>query len=276
MSEEWNGDGYIEWTEGDTAYLSVVFSWHLDRAWQRAVWYRALGYRVRAGGPAIDINTEALADVAEVGGEVDALPRHNPKATFTTRGCIRRCPFCAVPRIEGEFRELDNWPIRPTICDNNFLASSRTHFDDAIDKLNPLNNVDFNQGLDSRLLTDYHAERLAELNLRVARLAWDDTAYEAQFMSAYERLRKAGIPASIIRVYVLIGFNDTPEDALYRLQTVKNLGSWPNPMRYQPLDVRRRNGYVAPEWTERQLRDYMRYWSRLRWLEHIPFEEYRG
>lgn len=276
MKKAWNGDGYIEWAEEGTAYLSVVFSWHLDRAWQRAVWYRALGYRVRAGGPAIDINPEALADVAEVGGEVDALPRHNPKATFTTRGCIRHCPFCAVPSVEGEFRELDNWPIRPTICDNNFLASSRTHFDDAIDKLKPLNNVDFNQGLDSRLLTDYHATRLAELDLYVARLAWDDTAYEAQFMRAYERLRKAGIPASIIRVYVLIGFNDTPEDALYRLQTIKGLGSWPNPMRYQPLGVRKRNGYVAPEWTERQLRDYMRYWSRLRWLEHIPFEEYRG
>lgn len=274
MRKEWGGDGYVEWEEEDTAYLSVVFSWQLSRAFQRAIWYRAMGYHVRAGGPAVDLNPSALADVAEVGGEIDALPRHNPKATFTTRGCIRRCEFCAVPKIEGEFRELDDWPVRPTVCDNNFLASSKPHFDSVIDKLKPLSDIDFNQGLDSRLLTAYHARRLTELKLRVVRLAWDDTAYEGQFMRAYETLRGAGIPASIIRVYVLIGFNDTPEDALYRLQTIKDLGAWPNPMRYQPLNVSTRNGYVAATWTERQLRDYMRYWSRQRWLAAVPFEEY--
>jgi len=37
---------------------------------------------------------------------VDVLRLHNPDATFTTRGCPRACPFCAVPRIEGKFREL--------------------------------------------------------------------------------------------------------------------------------------------------------------------------
>lgn len=45
---------------------------------------------MRAGGPAVSLMPEMLADVAELGGEVDALPRHNPMATFTTRGCVRQ------------------------------------------------------------------------------------------------------------------------------------------------------------------------------------------
>ena len=270
----WCGDGYAEWIDGDTAYLSVVFSWNLERAYQRAVWLKAFGYRVRAGGPAVALNPAILADVAEIGGNVNALPHHNPNATFTTRGCVRHCPFCAVPRIEGELVELTDWEPRPIVCDNNLLAASVAHFDRVIDRLKPLAGVDFNQGLDSRLLTRHHAERLAELDLYTTRLAWDTTAYERQFLVAYQTLRDAGISARKIRVYVLIGFNDTPEDALYRLETVWALGSFPNPMRYQPLDSHRRNEYIAPAWTDQELKRYMRYWSRLHWLGHVPFAEY--
>lgn len=271
----WQHGGLAEWTDGDkTAHLSVVFSWNLQAAYQRAVWWRSLGYTVRAGGPAVTLNPGYLAGVAELGGAVDALPYHNPDATFTSRGCIRRCSFCAVPRIEGDLIELDDWPVRPIICDNNLLATSRTHFDRVIDRLKGVKGVDFNQGLDARLLTAHHASRLAELDLYAVRLAWDDTRTERQFMAAYHTLTDAGIPPRMIRVYVLIGYNDTPDDAMYRLQTVKDLGSRPNPMRYQPLDANKRNEYVGPGWTELELKRFTRYWSRLRWLEHVPFEEY--
>ena len=271
---KWDGGGYAEWTEKKDAFISVVFSWQLDSAYQRAVWLRSSGYRVQAGGPAVALNPGAISDVAEVGGTVDALPHHNPDATFTTRGCIRHCPFCAVPIIEGDLVELTDWEPRPIVCDNNLLAASEAHFDRVIDRLKPLSGIDFNQGLDSRLLTKRHAERLTELNLSTVRLAWDNTAYEHQFITAYKVLRDAGIPARMIRVYVLIGFDDTPEDALYRLETIRGLGSWPNPMRYQPLDTKRRNDYVSPSWTDAHLKKYMRYWSRLAWFGHIPFSEY--
>ena len=268
--------GIVEWTEGKVAFLSVVFSWQLQEAYQRAVWLRQQGYYVRAGGPAVDLNPDAMRGVAVTIGAVDALPRHNPDATFTSRGCPRRCPFCAVPIIEGSLVELDDWEPKPVVCDNNLLACSRHHFDTVIDRLKPVPRVDFNQGLDARLLTDYHADRLAELDTRVVRLAWDATRDEGKFLAAFHRLRKAGFSANVIRVYVLIGFDDTPEDALYRLETIRSLGMWPNPMRYQPLDAQVRDAYVAPGWTDRELRRYCRYWSRLRWLGGIPFEEFRG
>lgn len=279
----WSG-GLAEWTDGETAYLSVAFSWRLRAARERALWYHCRGYRVRAGGPAVILNPDVLADVAEIGGEVDALPHHNPLATFTTRGCPNRCPFCAVPIIEGTFRELADWPVRPVICDNNLLASSETHFNRVIDRLLEarVRGVDFNQGLDIRLLTEHHAARLAELyrsgQMPFVRLAWDDVRLESHFLRAHRRLVEAGIPARAIRVYCLIGFNDTPDDARYRLEKIYHtLGSVPYPMRYQPLNAMRRNEYVANGWTKEELTRFTRYWSRLFFWERVgvSFDEYQ-
>jgi len=269
---EWHGT-FAEWTEGDTAFLSVPFTWNLQDAHQRAAWLRQQGYRVRAGGPAVSLMPHAMADVAELGGEVDALPHHNPRATFTSRGCIRQCSFCAVPKIEGGLRELAEWEPRPVVCDNNLLACSLVHFNQVIDRLKPLSGIDFNQGLDARLLTKYHAERLAELDCTV-RLAWDHIDTGNAFMAAYEWLRKAGIPKRRIRVYVLIGYQDTPDDAWFRLRTVWNLGVMPNPMRYNPLDALVRDAYVGEAWSDRLLRAYMRYWANLVHTAGVPFSEW--
>lgn len=259
-------NGTAEWTEGQTAYISVPFTWDLQKAYMRRAWLEAEGYTVKMGGPAVRLITGQS-------GDIDALPHHNPDATFTSRGCIRRCSFCAVPKIEGDLRELPTWEPRPIVCDNNLLACSVAHFDKVVDSLKPLKGIDFNQGLDARLLSKHHADRLAELDCTV-RLAWDNTQTGNQFMAAYERIRKAQIPKSRIQVYVLIGFNDTPDDALFRLRTLWNMGVKPNPMRYQPLGALKRNSYVAPAWTEGELLRYMKYWSRLAWYGGIPFDEW--
>ena len=276
--------GLVEWWVEDTVFLSVVFSWQLQKAYQRAVWYKSAGYHVRTGGPAVTLNPEFMADVAQIGGDVPALHRHNPDATFTSRGCVNRCAFCAVPTLEGALVELEDWPVRPIICDNNLTACGVTHFDRVIDRLleHNVKGVDFNQGLDARLLTEHHAARIAELHraglLAVARLAWDHSSLETQFRRAHGILSNAGIPADKIRVYCLIGFDDTPEDALYRLETVRSLGSLPNLMRDQPLGSTRRNEYVGQHWTNRSLTRYMRYWSRLQFWQrvNISFDEFEN
>ena len=266
----------IDWIEDGTAFVSVPFTWDLPETWSRCVFLKALGYAVRAGGPAVNLMSDYLADVAEIGGEVDALSHHNPNAVFTSRGCPNRCEFCAVPIIEGDLREMGSWEPKPIVCDNNLLACSRTHVNKVLDSLKGVEGVDFNQGLDARLLTKYHADRLAELDLKHVRLAWDHTGLESQVMSAIQILKNAGIPHSKMRIYVLFGFRDTPEDARYRFEILQKMRIWPAAQRYQPLDALVKNDYVneAAGWTEHELKRFSRYWNRQHWLAGVPFDEY--
>ena len=305
----WTGNGLVEWTEGNTAFLSVVFTWKLYAAWRRAKRLAGQGYAVRVGGPAVALMPEYLSDVAQVGGDLpDVVARHNPNATFTTRGCLRRCAFCAVPRVEGDFRELEDWVPRPIVCDNNLLASSREHFNRVIDCLKEMqardggdqgqtgfghqappggtgqvdsslvvrrsSAVDFNQGLDIRLLKPDHVERLRELDLLCLRFSWDHIKEERAFLRAFDLVTKSGFAARRVRVYVLIGYDDTPADALYRLRSVWGLGAWPFPMRYEPLNAHAKRRYVGPGWSDAELQRYVRYWSNLNYLGSIPFEEF--
>lgn len=281
MSKKWPSEGIAEWNDGANWYISVTFSWNIEEARRKALAAAMFGYHVIVGGPAVMLNPGQFVDVAEIGDHYpDAIRYHNPSATFTSRGCIRRCKFCAVPKLEGTLVELDDWPLRCIICDNNLLACSVAHFDRVIDRLleSELTGVDFNQGLDSRLLTDHHVARLVELHkekkLAWARLAWDSLDYERPFMVAYERLRKAGMPKNKISVYVLIGFTDVPKDALYRLDRLREMGVKTFPMRYQPLDARKKNEYIAPNWTDRDLKDIMRLYSNDQHFRQMPLSDY--
>jgi hypothetical protein len=269
--------GIAEWVEGDTAFISAVFSWNAQKAYMRCVYLREMGYKVRAGGQSVYMNPAMFSEF-DTSGSVNALLHHNPDAVFTSRGCIRNCSFCLVPKLEGCLKELDNWDAKPIICDNNLLATSQEHFDKVIDQLleRHLAGIDFNQGLDARILTDHHAERFAELPKdTIIRLAWDNIETETLYISAFNRLKQAGIKPQQIRTYVLIGYKDTPEDSLHRLETVRALGALPNPMRYQPLDALRRNSFVGEHWSNDLLTRYMRYWSNLKITGGFSFDEYR-
>lgn len=257
--------GIAQWVIKDTLYLSVVFTWDIPKAERIAA---ASKKKAVIGGPAAKL----------LGMEYKELPYsplayHNPLATFTSRGCPNRCGFCAVPTIEGDLRELVDWEPCPIICDNNLLACSRKHFDRVVDRLKAMPFVDFNQGLEAELFTDYHASRMAELRSVKVRFAFDHVNDETVVMDAIGRARNHGLKD--IGVYVLIGFKDTPDDAKYRLELIKSAGLSPNPMRFQPLDAVKKNSYVGKNWTEVQLANMMKYYSRLSWFEHIPFEGFQ-
>lgn len=273
MTAGWRKD-IASWRIGKHLYLSVPFTWLLPQAHKVAEAYTT--GPVHAGGPAVSLMPDYLADVAEVGGvsPIPPLSVHNPLATFTTRGCPNACKFCAVPRIEGDLVELAEWEPRPLVCDNNLLAASKRHFDRVIDRLKSLPFVDFNQGLDCRLFRPHHARRLGELKEAKIRFAFDSLEQESRLKGALDLARLHGLKD--FGVYVLIGFGDTQEEALYRLEKVREWGVRPNPMRYQPLDCIKKNSHPLPTgWTEYEMLRTMQYFGRLRWLEHIPFSEYQ-
>ena len=88
-------------------------------------------------------------------------------------------------------------------------------------------------------------------------------------------LRDAGFPKAKIGVYVLFNSGDTPEDAMYRCETLKSLGILPNVQRYQPLDCLKKNTHISPNWNKNILADFTQYWSKQIYLRAIPFSEYK-
>lgn len=274
------GKSIVQYREGRGIYISVVFTWHLPLARKLCTWYKEAKVKenVVVGGPAVDLMPHYLADVAyyEKGLQIPCLTRHNPDATFTTRGCIRKCAFCAVPKIEGDLWELKDWIPAPIVCDNNLLAASQKHFDTVIDRLKGFKGVDFNQGLDARLLTAHHIERLQELWLPHLRFAFDHVSSEAVVMDSIDRVLAAGFAKCRISVYVLFGFDDTPEDALYRANAIKAKGIKPFLQRYQPLDALVKDSYIGKGWTGPEMHRFQRYWCRQNWLSKIPYAEFVG
>lgn len=217
-------------------------------------------------------------EVEAIEPETPPLKRANPEASRTTWGCPNRCPFCGVRRIEGEFREIEDFEPAPILCDSNFLACSDRHFDNVIDRLKQCDfgEVDFNQALEAKLLTKRRAERLAEIKI-APRFAWDRHDEEQHVFDALSMMGRVGVPKYRMKaVLCLVGFNEQPEEALYRMETLRSRGYLGFAMRYQPLNAKKRNDYWPPQWGKQELKDFCRYWNRQSWLGGISYEEYRA
>lgn len=243
MNIEWPKK-YISWIDKKILYISAPFTWELPKIRRLLIqksfnWEKAI-----VGGPAIYLMPKYLEGIKNVvikNNYEGVLQRINPMATKTTIGCVRRCGFCGVWRFEGKFKELNNWPDLPIICDNNLLASSRKHFDKVIDRLLLWDFSDFNQGIDTRLLTNYHAKRFSELKNTIIRLALDDFSYKDQWQKAHQKLRKVGLPNTSIRSYALIGFDSGPEEAWQRCEWITKQRVLVLPQWYHSLNQLKKN-----------------------------------
>jgi hypothetical protein len=267
-------NGLAEWTEGDTAYLSVAFTWRLDDAYMRACWYRAQGYRVRAGGPGIFTRKHYLADVAELGGEIpDALVHHNPMATIASRGCPVGCWFCIVPKMEGrDFTLLPDFPVRPVLCDNNLSALTPEYQDHIIGRYVaegvPL--IDANSGFEPRTFDGEVFARWSKINRGPWRFAYDDAGDRPHVERVMRML--AHVAPRKKQVYTLIG-NEPFEACMQRIEEVIGWGGEPYAQAYIKLNALHYRPHVRFDWTEQQLRRVRR-WVNGRFWRYTAFSHY--
>ena len=269
-----------EWTEGDSAYISAVFTWQLPKVWQRAAWLAQTGYAVNVGGPALYVQTsvkQALQSFAQVGGDLDdAVSIHNPNATFASRGCPVGCSFCIVPSMEGlEFTLIDDFPVRPVLCDNN-LSALPDDFQEHIvkryqDTGTPLLNA--NSGFEPRTFDEAVFERWKPVNRGPWRFALDDQGDVPHVARVLEMLKD--VPAYRKRVYVLIG-NEPVASCMERIQMVIDGGAEPFVQPEMKLNALVKKPWVKRrlDWNRQLLTDVAR-WAN-RWIyRQVDFPDYQ-
>jgi len=262
--------------EPSRIYVTSLYTWSWRPVWEAVRYYKArfpraevwLGgiyaslMREHAALSGADVVWEGIFPEAEdLMPAYDLVPDWRATILFASRGCIRRCPFCAVPRIEGPLGHI-KYSVRGLIYpghtkviffDNNILASPgwRNIFEELVELGL---KVDFNQGLDARLMDDDVAELLSRMHIEpLIRLAYDTRGMRRPVGRAVNMLREHGIRGRRIMVYVLYNFRDDPEDFLERVRDVLEWGAVAYPMHYEPLDALEKNRYIAPGWTREEL-----------------------
>lgn len=166
---------------------------------------------------------------------------------FTTRGCIRKCKFCIVPEKEGLVNKVADiyefWKGQKfmMLLDNNLTANNE-YFETTIKQLiQGKIKVDFNQGLDIRLIDDDKAKLLSKVKLwKQIHFAFDNVKTESQVRKGIETLTKHMSPSRIM-FYVLIGFDSTHEEDLYRVELLRSLNIDPFVMPYNKSDPYQKN-----------------------------------
>ncbi|TFH06227.1 MAG: hypothetical protein E4H14_11235 [Candidatus Thorarchaeota archaeon] len=234
--------------------------------------------RIKKNFPFVEIHhglypeAESLMPAYDLLANVDRWEDWDASILFTSRGCIRRCPFCVVPRLEGSMRSMITdagksiYPNhnRVILWDNNFLASKE--WKKTLQSLIDTGlTVDFNQGLDARLMDEEKASMLADLPMPIVRMAYDRLKDKKHIERAIELLSNSGIRKRSILFYTLFNYyeprkkkGDTPETFLQRVREVLELGSNSYPMRYEPPTSLVKNKYVSPLWTASQLEQVAR------------------
>lgn len=239
----------------DLVYISCVFSKNADQARGIATLYPSATAILGGSGIGYQWLPEKMQKVKP---DYDIYPSRYSLG-FTTRGCIRKCPFCIVPEKEGTIRRwqhvrefYDERFNEVALLDNNILADRAWFFENTDWLIEHNLKVNIMQGLDVRLLDGEIAERLKALKWAGnIRFAWDNLADEPAVMRGITLLKEAGINTkNYVGFFVLAGFNTTLEEDLYRCRKLKESGCNAFVMkyrRYADTDCKRLNAAIRKE-----------------------------
>ncbi len=207
---------------------------------------------------------------------------------YASRGCVRTCRFCGVPKLEGAQRDMPSISgvvdgiakqygekKDLVLMDNNFTASQ--NFRELVAEIQDLGfsrgakikrgksnlkrRVDFNQGVDSRILckNEMFLKEMSKLCVSPLRIAFDHWGLRKQYEESIRFAHKFDM--NQLSNYMLYNFHDTPEDLYKRMELNIDLNEelgiriWSFPMRYQPTNLPKRS-HVGEKWTWYQLRSF--------------------
>lgn len=232
----------VEWAmpmfgEYDRIYASKVFTFTKD--------INRLEYNTNewvVGGTGYDIKSRLQPEIEACRlMDYSIYPQYNFSVQFYSRGCIRHCPFCLVRDKEGYIYAVEPHQLNPNgewveILDNNFFANPEWH--KAADHILSIGQPVNFHGVDVRIMNEEQAKFLNEVKHKgTIHIAWD--LPQLNLIPQLEAMTKYIHPGKI-SCYILVGFNSTREQDLYRARTLKSMGIVPFAQAYRDFENKRK------------------------------------
>ena len=186
-----------------------------------------------------ELNISLPKEIEAMRPDYSIYPQYDFAVSMTSRGCPRGCKFCHVGKKEGmksqKVANVEDFWIgqkKIEVLDPNILACK-----DSMELLEQYAStgarINYNQGLDIRLMTGKALDILNRTKLYGVHFAWDNPKDDlVEKFRDYAREAKNKPKGRYGTVYCLVNFNSTIEEDLYRIYTLRDLGYDPYVMVY--------------------------------------------
>jgi len=263
----------VEWWNAFMSYDRVYQSKIFTEEYTKDNEYFVKADEVIKGGTGYDLKNKLPNEIEHIFPDYSIYPTKDTAYGFLTRGCPRGCHFCVVAEKEGmksiqvaDLTEFWNGQKNIEVLDPNLLAC-KNHIT-LLKQLSETNStVNPNQGLDCRLLTEDNIYWLNQIKIKTMRFAWDYMREEMSVIKGLELYNKYGKirvkPNKV--VYVLVNYDTTMEENLYRIYKLRDMGYAPYVMIYNKpsasKEIKRlqrwtNNRYIF--WSCEKFEDYMK------------------
>lgn len=222
------GDTVEWWNPLNTANYDQIYSSKVFDFTPENPYLPDWAIRGGTGYSDIPINQTLTPDIDACYPDYSIYPACDYAIGYLTRGCPNHCPWCVVPKKEGDIRPYRTWQqlVRPdskklVLMDNNILAC-----DYGIAQLESLigsgYKIDLNQGMDARLVNEHIADILSRLDwIRFIRFSCDQISQIGAIERAATLMKQHGKKPYNLFIYLLV--RQDVEDAAYRVDQLKRL-----------------------------------------------------
>lgn len=233
----------VEWYFGMEQYDRVYMSKVFDDSYSPPHLEPCNTKELIKGGTGYGLDNQLPEEVERMRPDWSLYPELTKDTAygFLTRGCPNACGFCIVSEKEGrvsrKVADLSDWwdgQKNIVLMDPNILAC-KGHAELFEQLIDSGAIVDFNQGLDARLLTISDVMQLRRMKIKEIHFAWDlmkNSRFIIKGLNLWKRFGKKNRHGSWGTVYVLVNFNTSMAENLYRIEKCREMGFDPYVMVY--------------------------------------------
>ena len=222
-------------SQPDKIYASIIFNKNRHAMDGLSMLYPDA--EIDIGGGGYDLMKKLPDNIENITPDYSLYGDDTIPIGFTTRGCIRKCPFCIVWKKEGKFHRLydspsealnhiigDNTTGKVILLDNNILADKEWFMALADEIIKRNLKVEFSQGLDIRLLDEEIAQKIAKMkSFSSWKFAFDSMNYKDAVLKGIKMLNDAGFKVrSKALFYVYCNDDESVDDAVERCRILKS------------------------------------------------------